>query len=334
MTPSPESARKMAATLRVLVILALVLFLVALVGTGRWWGKSPNEGTGTPSAMTSDEDCRRCHEAVWQEWQASYHSRSFSGPNVQAAFQHFGYDRKCESCHAPEPVLVTGLEREVELREADRDAGVTCSSCHAASGGGVAARRTVPDAPCRPVQTPELSSSKMCGLCHVSIYEDWTAAEQYAGKRPCADCHMPPVKGRPGGRSHLCLGGHDDATVRSGAIMECRQEGGSLVVAVTNHATGHNFPGERHHRLLFLQVIQRKPDGEITLARQERIKGITPFRGESSDEHIRAGQTFRAEFPVVRPPVEAEVRLLYKRFPWEPDWEALVVHEEMLTLTP
>jgi hypothetical protein len=141
---------------------------------------------------------------------------------------------------------------------------------------------------------------------------------------------MPAREG--GGRSHLCLGGHDDALVRSGARMECRQEGDELVVRVTNHATGHNFPGERHNRMLLLQVIERTPQGEITLARQALIKGITPFRGESSAEQIRVDDTFEARFPAVEAPVEAEVKLLYKRFPWQPDREALVVHQEQVLL--
>jgi hypothetical protein len=104
------------------------------------------------------------------------------------------------------------------------------------------------------------------------------------------------------------------------------------VVSVTNHATGHNFPGERHNRQLYLQVIQRNAAGEITLAQQSMIKGITPFRGETSAEKIKVDETHEARFPVVSPPVTAEVQLLYKRFPWHPDREALIVHQESVPL--
>jgi hypothetical protein len=84
--------------------------------------------------------------------------------------------------------------------------------------------------------------------------------------------------------------------------------------------------------VLLLQVFQRRADGEIALARQTTIKDITPFRGESSTEDIRADDTFEARFPVVDPPVTAEVQLLYKRFPWHADREALVVHEAEVKL--
>lgn len=135
-----------------------------------------------------------------------------------------------------------------------------------------------------------------------------------------------------GRRSHLYLGSRDPATVRSSATMECRQEGDQLAVAVTNHGAGHNFPGERHNRVLLIQVIQRARDGRITLSRQELIKGITPFRGERSSDQIRAGETYTARFPVVEPPVSAEVQLLYKQFPWYSDRQALVVHEAVVEL--
>jgi hypothetical protein len=114
--------------------------------------------------------------------------------------------------------------------------------------------------------------------------------------------------------------------------MACKQVDRELVVSVHNHATGHNFPGERHNRILLLQVIQRQPDGTITLSQQRTIKAITPFRGESSAEQIRAGETFTARFPVVQPPVTADVRLLYKAFPWFADRDALVVHQQNVEL--
>ena len=144
---------------------------------------------------------------------------------------------------------------------------------------------------------------------------------------------MPPVADRKAGRSHVCLGGHHAATIRSAAQMQCRQEGDELIVSITNHAAGHNFPGERHNRVLLLRVIQHNEAGEIVLFQEERIKDITPFRGESSADKIRAGQTVEAGFPVVDPPVTADVRLLYRAFPWySSDEKTLVVHQEKLRL--
>jgi hypothetical protein len=279
------------------------------------------------------DGCRGCHEAVFREWETSFHSRAWSDPNVQAAFQHFGFDRKCQTCHAPQPVLANGLDGEVQLRGQDLQSGVNCVSCHRTPDGrGVAARRTIPDAPCRPVQTPELATSRVCGACHDAIYDDWQQSRYRTEAVTCQDCHMRPGDEQQSRVSHLCLGGHHPETIRSGARMSCRRDGDELVVSVTNHATGHNFPGERHHRVLLVRVMERKPTGEIVLARQEVIKDITPFQGETSAEKIRADQTFEARFPVVEPPVVADVRLLYKAFAWLTDGQALVVHRAEVSL--
>jgi hypothetical protein len=248
-------------------------------------------------------------------------------------FQHFGEDRKCQSCHAPEPVLATGLYQPPVLRTEDVASGVNCLSCHAMTDARtVAAARTVVDAPCRPVAVSALVSGQACATCHVAIHKDWTESRYAAEGKTCQTCHMPPRGEGANERSHLCVGAYDDALVRSGARLESRMEGSELLVRTTNHATGHNFPGERHNRSLLVQVMQYDADGGITLARQEVIKGITPFRGETSAERLKVDETFEARFPVVQPAVMADVQLLYKRFPWQPDREALVVHREEIKL--
>ena len=213
----------------------------------------------------------------------------------------------------------------IELRASDPASGVDCLSCHGLVGGGVAAVRTIADAPCRPSAIDGFSGSQACGACHQAIYKDWQESRYRTEGKQCQSCHMPAVADRPNGRSHVCLGGHDPDLIRSGAKLTCRRDGDELIVSATNHATGHNFPGERHNRVLYIQVIERNPQGEITLARQELIKGITPFRGESSAEKLRIDQTFEARFPIVELPAVAEVQLLYKSFPWYPDGDALVV---------
>jgi len=322
----------MTSTLRAVLAALVLLALGGLIGVARWQARRGDDSPAVPAAWNSPEDCRPCHAEVYGEWEASGHRRAWDDPNVQASFQHFGFDRKCESCHAPEPVLVTGLVAPAALREADRGGGVTCLSCHLLPDGrGVAASRTAADARCRPTQTPALGQPRLCGVCHTAIYQDWQERPAGLEPRSCRDCHMPAVSTRLGGRSHVCLGGHHAETVRSAAEVRCRSEAGELAVTVANRAAGHNFPGERHHRLLILEVLQRNAAGEITLVRQESIKGITPFRGESSAEQIRAGQSSELRFPVPQAGT-ARVRLLYKLFPWLSDNEALVVHEEEVKL--
>ena len=321
----------MLSTSRKVLALTICLAVLGLVAYGRFG--SPTSSTAkTNTTLASNVDCRRCHEEVWQQWEASYHSRAWSDDAVQATFQHFGFDRQCQSCHAPEPIFVAGLTTPVALRQTDVQSGVNCLSCHALPGGeSVAATRTVSDAPCKPVAVPELSQSQACSGCHVAIYKDWAGSRYEREGKTCQSCHMPAGEG--GVRSHQCLGSHDETLVRSGARMECRIEEDSLVVEVTNHATGHNYPGERHNRMLYVQVLETTADGEIALARQELIKGITPFRGETSAEKIKIDETFTARFSIVKPATLADVQLIYRPFPWYTDRQSLIVHRQEVPLS-
>jgi len=316
--------------IRIAVAIGLLLALAGLATLPGW--RSAADSGPTAAAGLTNADCQRCHQDVWDQWEQSLHSQSWVSDSVQAAFAHFGHDRKCESCHAPRPIFVVGITEPVELRSGDRDSGVDCLTCHQLPSGQIAARRTLADAPCRPIATGELTASLHCSGCHVAIFEDWQQSRYATAGTTCQSCHMPAETLPNGAASHMCLGGHDDALVRSGVELDCTLDDGQLVVSVTNHATGHNFPGERHNRVLLLEIVERTAAGDITLAEQKLIKGITPFRGESSSEMLRPDQTFTARVEIVRPAVTARVQLLYKRFPWMPVSEALVVHQREIEL--
>ena len=312
-------------------IIAAILCVGLLVGLVALSFFAPDDnGVGTVNVAgtaMSNNDCRQCHQAVWEEWSQSMHAVSWTSPDVKAAFQHFGHDRKCESCHAPVPVFVSGVANPVELRAANREEGVGCLSCHLLPDGSVAARNSNPDAPCRPVATPELATSAQCAGCHRAIHDDWKQSKYAEEGKTCQSCHMPVEKSRSVGFSHLCLGGHDDELVRSAAQLICEVRADELLVTVRNLKAGHNFPGERHNRVLLVEVIETSADGDIVFGGQKIIKDITPFRGESSSEQIRAGEAAEMKFEVVEGTNLITVRLLYKRFPWISDRDALVVHQ-------
>lgn len=316
--------------------LLLLALLIALAFLPFWRPPTPT-GVTRASSFTNMQ-CQGCHAEIGEEWTRSRHSQSWVSPTVQAAFAHFGHDRQCESCHAPEPVLVAGLSAPIRLRAEHRDSGVDCLTCHLRADGQIAALRSRTDVPCQPVQTMELSSSEHCGGCHKAIFDDWKASRYAAEAKTCQACHMRqqvvsnatdtlPLK-----TTHLCLGGHDDDLVRSGVRVNYQQTERELVAEVTNHATGHNYPGERHNRMLLWELITRSADGEVIQTEQRVIKGITPFRGESSSERIRADETDRTRFELLPGANTVKIQLLYKRFPWLPTRAALVVDEQEWTL--
>jgi hypothetical protein len=321
---------QVARTVRIFVaavfgLLIAALFVVTGINSRR---TSIPAGDGAKLDHTS---CQQCHQDAWREWEASMHARAWRDATVQASFGTFGFDRKCQSCHAAEPTLASP-DAEPVLRVADVESGVNCLTCHQLPDGGVAARRTIANAPCRPTESPLFMSSASCGVCHVASQKDWSASSFASKRQECQTCHMPMLAGTGKGRSHAFLGGHDDATVRSGVRMEAARDSEQVVVRLANETTGHNFPGERHHRMLIVQIIERAADGEIVLSQQDTIKGVTPFRGEASADKIRAGQTVEVRFPVVKDAVLADVSLLYKLYPWYTDAESLLVSRAVVEL--
>ncbi len=322
--------RRRSRTLRILAAAVLGLTVVALLGFAMLDQRHASPAASDLAGL-DHSSCQRCHQEVWHEWESSQHARAWSDATVQASFGTFGFDRKCQSCHAAEPTLLSPGEEPV-LRTVDVESGVNCLTCHELADGAVAARRTIADAPCRPTASPLLVSSASCAACHVSAHKDWSASSFAADGQECSKCHMPALAAESTRRSHSFLGGHDDATVRSGVRMESVKDAQEIIVRVTNHATGHNFPGERHHRTLLVQIIERADDGEVLLSQQDTIKSVTPFRGEASSEKIRSGQTNESRFPIVEQATVAEVKLLYKLFPWYTDAEALVVTRQEVKL--
>ena len=93
-----------------------------------------------PVAFVSSGECRACHQAVYSEWEASWHARSWTDPDVRALSNEFA-NTDCIDCHAPRPVFETGVGERVLPRSARRNEGVDCIACHALPGpAGEAAR--------------------------------------------------------------------------------------------------------------------------------------------------------------------------------------------------
>jgi hypothetical protein len=303
------------------------LFLIILIGIS--CGKESTfvaDGSGK-----SHLDCKTCHMDIWNEWHTSPHARAWNSDVIQAAFHNFGFSRKCQSCHAPEPILFTGLKQPPILRKTSLDSGVNCLSCHEMNQGmGVAAVRNDPRAFCNPIIFPAISQSEFCGVCHVPIFNDWSGSRYAKEGKTCIDCHMRnPVDGKI---NHQCT---DLLTLRSyqeSIQMNCFFEQEQVIVEVTNYGVGHNFPGERHNRTLSLNVIQFDDNAEIQSTQKDLIKGITPFRGESTQDKIKIDQTVRFHFPVIISQGVVKISLLLKQFPWLADNEATVVKRIEITL--
>jgi nitrate/TMAO reductase-like tetraheme cytochrome c subunit len=154
------------------------------------------EGRFVPTAA----DCERCHQEVYREWRGSLHARAWTHPAFRSAAAD-GRAGECSGCHAAEPVAAG---RAPALRDAHRDEGVTCVTCHL-SPDPAAAPLTMrgPESRTSPVQVHPIverdllyRSSELCGTCHTGAYEEWQAAPvpPDGEKQTCQGCHMPPAR--------------------------------------------------------------------------------------------------------------------------------------------
>jgi len=279
-------------------------------------------------------DCERCHQEVYREWRASGHARAF----VNEAFRRASSDARapaCNGCHAPAPVDETD---PVALREAHRDEGVTCLSCHLSTRPGAPpltmrgpATRTSP-IEIHPIiaEDPFYRSSELCGRCHELELSQWReAAPPTEGPKPtCQECHMATVR-RKVESVHdehaysaifVALGREQDLRRHGFAVPEdvrewidvsVRPRGDGAVVRVENHMP-HALPTGAYGRRRVRAVVAW-PGGRV-----ERL-----VAGGRADP-IPAGAS--REWPVALPSgVEpGDVRVRLERWDRQADtWSAL-----------
>ncbi len=293
---------------------------------------SPHAHGGGIPPRAGPESCEGCHADVAAEWRQSGHAVSWTSPALRAESLRFGGLADCVACHAPGFVLAPDLPpgKTPEARAAAREHGVDCLSCHRASleDARVAAARDRPDVPCRPAAEPRLSAPATCGRCHRATHEDWLGAPASVRGEGCVACHMPEVA-RAGGRKgshHGRRPSREIETLRGAVRLASTVKDGRFEVSIENLAA-HNVPGERHFRLLYVEVEVRDASGAVTYRDRRSVKGVTPFRGERREDPIAAGDTVRYAWRLEERSGVAEARLLYKLFPHVLDQDAVVIAE-------
>lgn len=265
--------------------------------------------------------CGGCHREVYEEWATTLHARAWTNPNARAATADFRKEQ-CRPCHSPQPVLLSGLDVPPRLRDFNHEDGVHCLSCHGLEDG-VAAARTVPDAPCRPRFEPRFLQAELCQPCHEpthQAFEEFRTSNAHAVGLRCVDCHMPPRGERPG-RDHGPRGGFDEAFVRRALGWSAELQEGSLRLELANR-TGHKFPGEIPSRSFVVRVEFPGAAGHEPL----RIVLRRPHRDEErADDRLLPDERRVLVFPVPAGAREARVTLLFLPLPLLPDEQGFVL---------
>lgn len=186
----------------------------------------------TPSMFDSPEICAGCHAEIYQQWNGSMHSNSWTDPIYRAALDHASkatggkVDKLCMGCHTPIGVLSGEATPAGKGMSAIADRGISCEVCHNISdstgiGNGAFVLtpklqgRSLKFGPFTDARSPyhdtaysELhTKSEFCAQCHnvthpfnrmpiERTYDEWRDSP-YAGLGiQCQDCHMKPVPGK------------------------------------------------------------------------------------------------------------------------------------------
>ncbi|MDH3592301.1 MAG: cytochrome c family protein [Planctomycetota bacterium] len=272
------------------LVAGLVLFVGALAGgdpdpvpvapepnTSNEGANTQTVGAAAPAkagVLDSSETCKTCHPAIYAEWESDRHSRAWVGKlYTEISQQH--KDPNCWSCHAPRPILETGLESPAEARANFREQGITCLSCHKMGNHVVGPRggaEATPD--CAPECGPRFDEGfaregaqeatiQFCGVCHGlhGTDQEFKGSKYFRAGKTCLSCHMaetnaPATLGGPSRprKVHRFTGGHSAAMLKRALAFTQRREKGDLVVRVTNEGAGHRVPTDARHRAIWVRV--------------------------------------------------------------------------------
>jgi hypothetical protein len=217
------------------------------------------------------EQCGSCHQAIYEEWKTSYHSKAYADPFFQAYWNKDEHIWICLNCHSPmqpqQPWLIKGLidgkvYKPVKVENPHynpefQQEGITCASCHVRDG--------VIEGPFEDARAPHptrysarFRSTDICYTCHqvpsgpfqfynggpCSTFPEFEAGPYYKRGMICQDCHMPSIErsiaaGGPvrKGRQHLWRGGHFPQMIKHAVTAELVPEPQNLQPGKVAHFT-------------------------------------------------------------------------------------------------
>lgn len=341
-----------------LIVLALTGGLVYLFATAE--APVPDEADATPTDGSGDPDvvlvdgskphkrvftrsleCAECHADVYEEWAGSQHEMAWKNPLVAQISEQFR-NKICIDCHAPRPILETGLGVRVLARTTMRDDGVNCFSCHEMGGGRMASSTQGVSGPCNPVYDARLKTADHCAVCHNQhgTVDEWreTPFAQTDPPTDCISCHMPTKQRTRSdgttytGFDHRMLAGHDINVIRQAPELKAEIIGDRVFVSVTNKGGGHNFPTDERHRAVDLVVRVLDVDGNL-VGEEKRDRYRNPYRDEVGlqNTQIPYGETRSYEHDLEIDAGTVTVQLIYKLTPYVTDEEGTMIFEKELT---
>lgn len=238
----------------------------------RWSLETPaavSEVTTKINPAWREIDCARCHEAIALEWAESRHGQAWNEEVYQQELAKIKKRSKCTSCHAPQPLLVNGIDERVVVREENPHWGVDCNSCHLGADGSIQGpfgAATDAHASTKNALFSTKGSNELCLSCHsrsvgpvIGIGRDFDDAELADRDYACVSCHMAPVTRRIAsgdelperiGRSHRLQTPRDPSFLRQAFEWSAVATEEGARFTLSNRA-GHRIPGLNDRILTF-----------------------------------------------------------------------------------
>ena len=284
--------------------------------------------------------CKSCHPAIWREWENSMHAKAWIDEIYQEiANQIEDRETKCDGCHAPQPILITGVGKMPKLRDKQREVGVSCLVCHLDAGGAMhgpqASAETYFHANVtNPIYT---APTTLCSTCHgqltvpehdqVSSFLNSKFAE---GNKSCATCHMPVVNRLQStasyesikGRKHTWRGSRSVAQLRRAATLQLEITPEKVSVKLQSK-TGHILPGGTL-RTIVLEVELLSSEGTERQKEQISISAEKQNRLLPSEEKTYIFDTLPSATGDT-----ITVRLMYQLTPKTPESEWILMAEKI-----
>ena len=256
----------MTRVLRIWIALGVVSLLLAAAATHVSRAQDAKSKASLEKTFPHSNKCKRCHERVFEEWEASPLSRSIHTPTFRAALEEYlafsgGKDKGlCFKCHAPHVnEFMDQVQTFVTQTQSGEPAmdGVGCAQCHLIKQIDRTGTPPVPKyepgktlfGPYKdPVQNLAHQSmeldlfrkSELCLNCHLSVpaagnlgksndlLGNWENSKAVKSGKECQTCHMPEQVGESAnGENKRTVANHSFP----GRIGKLRQEAAKLDIA-------------------------------------------------------------------------------------------------------
>ena len=242
--------------------------------------------------------CAACHQTIAKEWAATRHAQAWVESLYIEELAKVRKPAKCHGCHAPRPLLITGVSKKPKLRSVDPHFGVDCNACHLDANGAVHGPTGIATEAHVSVQSglfTDTGSNELCYGCHsrsigpvIGIARDFDDEDLGDSGFSCVGCHMAsaerPVANDPEtgvagplrpGRSHALQTPRDPHFLRQAFDLRVEQRQTIKGLVIANRA-GHRVPG-LNDRVLQFELEALGADNSVLKAETLTISRETPL---------------------------------------------------------